>query len=453
MKPSTITSSFLLALVAVSGRAQFMEGTSAEGVSSLIGGKTVSFNLTKTSLRFDYAGKFEKRSAEERNGTRGYTNWGTSLVGGNAENIAQLVKNGTFVPSASASAFIFRGWTIGREKAAGILQPLKAIGDELNVLDEKFVKDTLQKETGRLVRSLTGATNVKVKDAVDRQKDNIGVLIADLNDIVKESTTTETEKIKIRDSINNLRNMLVKHQQYEKYLSLNERRKSVTEEYDNFRRLNPYKRVLIYGRLGVSATSFKFYESLNTTNFSQSFRDTVFTGPFGEAGVNLFTKSYLIFGLAAGFIRTNTLQGNTPSTLTIEKVSTDASGQTITSKRNVTAYQGVYRQYEQGYVKGDIIVLMAASQKGTFAINPFFRYAFGAKEVIANQLTTGINGYFFNHQGKFLGGLYAQRIYSIDVTSRNQNGTTFTVNRQGIEFGLRASYLFSTVFDVAKPNP
>lgn len=453
MTRARVTGSLLLALVGVAAQAQFMEGTSAEGVSSLIGGKTVSFNLTKTSLRFDYTGKFQKRSAEEGNGTGGYTNWGMSLAGGNNETIAQLVQNGAFTPAASASAFVFRGWTIGREKSAQILQPLKQIGDELNDLDEAFFTKTIRAETNRLVRVLKDPARSEVQKAVDAQKDNIGALIADLNDIAKAPDTSPNDKTDIRTGVKNLEDLLASHRQDERYLSLRERQKSVNEEYTNFRRLNPYKRVVVYGRLGASATSFKYYTSLNASNFSQSFRDTVFTGPFGEVGVNLFTKSYLIFGLAGGFIRANTLQGSTPSTLTIERTVTDALGQTITTKRNVTAYPGLYRQYGQGYVKGDVVALLAASQRGTFALNPFFRYAFGAQNVLANQLTLGLNGFFFNHQGKFLGGLYVQRPYAVNVTSQNRNGTTFTVNRQGLAFGLRASYLFSTLFDTANPNP
>lgn len=444
MKSSVAAGCFLLALLSTAGHAQFMEGTSAEGVSSLIGGKTIGFNVARTSLRFDYTGKFQKRSVEENNRSGGFTNWGTSLAGGNNENVAQLVKNGTFVPSASASAFLFRGWTIGREKSAALLDPLKSIEERLTVLDAKFFKDTLQPETARLIRRLTDPVKTTVQKAVDLQGDNIGGLIADLNDFAKEPTTTDKEKTELRNSVKVLRGLMANHRQFKERLALLESQKSVVEEYDNFLRLNPYKRVIVFGRAGLSATSFKFYDKLNATNFARSFRDTIFTAPFGELGVNLFTRSYLIFGLAAGFIRANTLQSGTPGTLTIESTSTDALGQTITTKRSITAYQGSYRQYGQGYVKGDMVVLLAASQRGTFALNPFFRYAYGSRAVIADQLTTGINGYFFNHQGKFLGGLYVQR---------TQNSPLLTGNGRAIEFGLRASYLLSTVFDTANPNP
>ena len=450
MKATVFFSVLLIGIYQVS-QAQFLADKSPEGVSSLIGGTSIGFDLTKTSLRFDYTGKFQPRSSELNNNRTSYTNWGGTLKGGNNNSIAQLIKDGSFEPSTSASAFIFRGWNLNQKKVNQILSPLNKVVPDLNKIDAEYARK-IKKETDQLVSSLSGPTKAEVKEVTDRFADDMSVLVGKLADIGKKSTVSTADKDRIVNSTRALNGLLAGFDTDARRNQLLDSQNAIQQQYKNFRRLNPYKRIVAYARLGTTATKFKYYQTLNTQNLSQSFSDTVFAGLFGELGVNYFTKSYLIFGLNVGYARANTLEDASPNTVTIQRVITDQIGQTVTTKRDITAYQGTFQQYGQFRVKGDAVALIPATQKGVLALNPYFRFATGANNIVADQIRLGINGYFFNQQGKFLGGLYIERNYAVEITSRSGNTTSFSVTRQGLEFGIRAAYLLDTFLNTAKPN-
>ncbi|AQG78518.1 hypothetical protein [Spirosoma montaniterrae] len=443
----------LISLLTLPGQAQFMQGAAPEGVSSLIGGKTVSLDVNKTSLRFDYTGKFGKNAKGIKNKpySNSYLNWGLSLIGGNNNNIAQLITKGAFTPSGNASAFVFWGKTLNQTSRNQILDPLLNINQELKKIDRQFTID-INTEMNRLKNALVSSNaslQSKVNALANGFDGNLGALILDLRDLRQTDVQTAGATLQLDQTINRLTDIETAHRDNRERLELRERQQTIQQEYRDFDRLNPYKRIVVYARAGTSATKYKFYQTLNSQNFSRSFTDTLFNGHFGEIGVNLYSKSYLIWGLAAGLIRNNTLQGAAPEKIIIERTATDALGQTINTKQEVTAYQGRYIQYQQVYIKGDVVGLLPTSERGTFAINPFFRYAHVSDNTLPSSLRIGINGYFFNQKGGFLGGLYIERTYRFTSV----NGNTFSVSRLGLDFGLRASFLFSTVFDTARPNP
>lgn len=430
---------------------QFMAGTAAEGVSSLVGGKTLGFNLTKTSLRFDYTARFRNRPGEEEGVVnRHFTNFGFSLTGGNSSNIAALVTKGVFTPAGSVSGFIFHGWTLNSAAQTKILDQKKQPQAELKKLRTDFFTKTIKPKLDVLKKKkLDPSVLPQVQTAITNQGDNVGGLVADLNDIANDPATPPADKAILKAAARDMDNAYKANEAGQQITDLKQRINAIQTDFENFRRLNPHKRIVLFARAGTSATNYKYYNSLHVADFSKSFRDTVFTGPFGEIGVNLYSRSYLIWGLAAGILRNNTLQDASPDKVAIERTQTDALGQRINSKQEVTAYRGTYKQYREAYVKGDVVVLLPTSERGTFAINPYFRYSLISDDIAPNSLRMGINGYFFNHKGKFLGGLYVERNYTFTNVSAN----TFSVTRQGLDFGLRASFLFSTVFDTDKPDP
>ncbi len=423
-----------------------MRDNAPDGNSSIIGGTSVSFDVQKTTLQLDYTGKFGKRNATE------YWNWGASLSGGNSNRLALLLQNGSFMPSARISGFVFRGWDISRNK----VNDLKAEYDRAATAVVNYKENTqkawfdthLKPELFALIQQLpnAGATTHKTLEDIYSRRISAGIVL--VLKLYKQAQLAAGPAFRPQfdDLIALIDERIRAFNNQPALLDLVAQENDLRQRYFAFQSLNPVRRFLVYGRVGTAATGFTYAPQINPADLAGSFRDSLFTSPYVELGGNFYTRGYLIMGLNVGYGRVNSLQSVDPVEYKYQRVITGNDGQQLTTESTIKAYVGVPTQYNQFRVKADLIGLIPTGDRGTLALNPYIRYSTTASS--QNSWRYGLAGYYFNRKGGFLGGLYAERM--LLVTDLGSN--TFSVAAKGITLGLRASYLLDTVFNTTSPR-
>lgn len=441
--PTVLTAAVLVGCCSFHTAAQFMRDNAPDGNSSLIGGTTVSFDVQKTTLQVDYTGKLGRRRAPTGNP---YWNWGASLSGGNSNNVAQLLQDGSFTPSARVAGFVFHGWNGHESGVDDVKDAYNEASDDVFLFragqqtwfEINLVPD-LSVQINRLPPTDRDAAQALYNDRIDK-----GITLVVIAYRQAQKQAPAARKPIFADIIALITEKMAQFNQQLTQLEL--KAETARQQYFDFQRQNPVRRFLVYGRAGVEAAGFSYFSRISPADIAGSFRDSLFTSPYIEVGGNLYARGYLIMGLNVGYGRVNTLQNSSPVVYKYRAVINGDGGQQLTSEREIRAYAGVPTQYGQFRVKADLIGLIPAGDRGTLALHPYVRFSTGA--TTQNRWRYGIAGYYFNRKGGFMGGLYAERTYLVTQTAPN----TRTVDAKGISLGLRAAYLLDSVFNVAKPR-
>lgn len=423
-----------------------MQDSAPDGNSSIIGGTSVSFDVQKTTLQLDYTGKFGKLGASE------YWNWGGSLSGGSSSRLALLVKNGSFVPSARVSGFVFRGWDISRKKVNDLKteydQAATSVANYKENAQKSWFDTHLKPNLFALIRQLPnlGATTHRTLEAIYISKLSAGITFVLRGYKQAQTAADPVSRPQFDDLIALIDEQIRAFNNQPALLDLVAQENDLRQRYFTFQSLNPVRRFLVYGRVGTAAAGFSYAPQINPANITGSFRDSLFTSPYVELGGNFYTRGYLIMGLNVGYGRVNSLQSVDPVEYKYQRVITGTDGQQLTTESTIKAYEGIPTQYNQFRVKADLIGLIPTGDRGTLALNPYVRFSTMATS--QSSWRYGLSGYYFNRKGGFLGGIYAERTLLITDLSAN----TFSVVSKGITLGLRASYLLDTVFNTASPR-
>lgn len=426
----------------VPGFGQFMQDNAPDGNSSLIGGTTVAFDVQKTTLQLDYTGKFRKSA---------FLNWGASLSGGNSNRLAQLLQQGSFVPTARIAGFVFHSWDADRKKTNDLQDVL--IGSSAAIVTfkkgqkawfDRELKDDLVREIKKLPN--VAPTAHAALEALYTARINAGITFVRRAYKQAQEAAPVAAKPLFDPLLDLIDDRISAFNTQPSLLALEAVAKADSQDYFRFQSLNPVRRFLVYGRVGVAATGFSYFPRINAADISGSFRDSLFTSPYVEVGGNFYTRGYLIMGLNVGYGRVNTLQNASPVTYTYQTVINGAGGQQLTSEQEIKAYAGTPTQYGQFRVKADFIGLIPTGDRGTLALNPYLRFSTSATP--QNRWRYGVAGYYFNRKGGFMGGLYAERTYIVTQLSPN----TFSTEATGLSLGIRASYLLDTMFNTEKPR-
>ncbi len=201
-------------------------------------------------------------------------------------------------------------------------------------------------------------------------------------------------------------------------------------------------RMLVYLRLGVKASEFKYDMGNTYTTLKTRFVDTQMVGHNIQLGTSLRFGGKWHIGLQVGNDLTNNRSELKKSVYKYTMNDTTLPG--LQQTKDVTAYSGTYGTYYNTYVNVDLLYAIDVApndENDNNLICPslYFRHNISGDNALKkNNTVLGASVNFVNsHSGKFMGGIYLQTD-DLFKTDNDQFSKT-------IRFGLVAKFSLSTI--------
>jgi hypothetical protein len=388
-----------MALVLRTSYSQILNNSSDGEGSTLFPGGAFSFDLGTSALGFSYV--YYGDSSFSKSGYFG----GLSVQAKNNEGISNLFNKGDFTPEGKGKLIIGRAWVWGEnslQKAINKLDSLskaKHLSDSLfyiklsSGLDSMFVKNIQDVKKRRLAKDEkdkgieTGSFKQLLKriDDLTIQEESLGsalekateYILIEVDDYAREQKGIKEKLKQLRDSVANSNTWL--------------------------------NRFSIYLEGGMNALSFKKYELVDSSNFSNNFTDKNFQGGDIRLGLNWQHGGSWLFGIALGYKNYNSFTLLTDKEYVVKNTLTSSSQQQTIEKK-MTAYTGKYNVFNQTYLFVDVIHFRKLDKKTIVAINPYFKLRMSSNATVYPDVKDiGLNLFFFKPKtGKLSGGIYVE---------------------------------------------
>jgi hypothetical protein len=124
-----------------------------------------------------------------------------------------------------------------------------------------------------------------------------------------------------------------------------------------------------YGRVGLTATEFKFDKGASHATFESRFIDTLRIGYFFEVGASIQRKMNFL-GASFGYLRANNFEGLDDQEYTFGVDTLLANGK-LSKKESFTAYSGEYEVYNQFYISLDYQRMIDLKESHYLLIGPY----------------------------------------------------------------------------------
>lgn len=384
----------LLALLASVSMAGQGVTKTAEGESTIVmKGGSIGLDLTKTQLTFGL------NNFQQTIGGNFEFLYGGSAKAENKEGIANLFSKGDFVPAASLDALA--GFSFSNGVSGEYEEALDAIAKRKTKLETEFPK--------KLRMQITNDINqAKLPQDI---KDKFLKGVATVVDITtanaykaKLVSDNALQQKELKDIANNIDDFI------KKYTAENNLITEITADAGNGVASKGYYQVMLFGYGGIQGSEFKRFTAFDTINLSNSFIDESYRGGRFGAGLNA-QCGILRFGITYGYYKTSNFARLTKKNYTWERTETQGS-QTVTEKKEISAYTGTYGEVEVNELNYDVIVNigLGTKNKSHLLINPYVRSQLMSRNasLLPNSTNIGCGFYFFKDSGKFLGGFYTE---------------------------------------------
>jgi hypothetical protein len=448
----------ILLVILLTGKIQAQVlGSDASGNSTILyQGKTVGIDVLKTAINLsvnNYKGELAKDSAK-------WLVWGINSQAKADENIANIFDGGSLGSDFKLEGFVGRSFNYGFSRRYKNLnteydsvQKLYDATKNLLYLSGKSSSEELDSLVQKEINAF--AKRIKISDTdIKPLSDTIPVILhRSIDDLVFIKITSYANTLKdkeqrffvralaIKLSRSNDRNALAEADLRDKSEKL---RVSMTN-------LRGYwaKRLTLYAMAGLNTSAFKYFSTLDSSNFSNSFEDKFFTGGHAYVGANYNLGAQCLFGLNGGVNYDNNLISLKSKEYTL-KTSNSNSTQTLTSEKKITAYSGDYNVIYTYPVNADIIIFFNITDSAKMALNGYLRQSFSDhKKIVPNTTNFGLAVYFFKRsKSKFLGGMYVEAPDVRNNIAKMDAEAHLRQLNNRLTFGLIAKFTFSSLFSI-----
>ncbi|WP_294823232.1 hypothetical protein [uncultured Flavobacterium sp.] len=372
----------------------------AEGESTIfMKGSSIGLDIGKTQLSFGI-NNLQQALTHNHN----YIG-GVSVKGENKEGLANLFKEGNFVPAASLEGFIGGRISFGEKK--------ESIEDRsrINAKLEKFDRQRIDECRNLIVTGVIASTSLS-QEASDKLIKSVEPSIFRFKEVrtvidAVKPLASDTDALKEWTLLSNGFDDFKKD--YEA------KRKEVQESRDvgwsQFARKG-FTEILAFGYGGITGSEFKRFIAFELTDLSKSFIDESFRGGRGGAGINIHHGSFT-FGVTYGYLKTNNYALLTKKEYSLKQTATSTAqaGQTLTEEKKVTAFSGNYGEVEFNELNIDVIYNLRLDEQANYLlINPYMKSQLMSRNsaILPNSTNLGIGCYFFKSSGAFIGGFYTE---------------------------------------------
>lgn len=361
--------------------------------------------------------------------------YGFNLKAKNNDGVAELFTQGSFNPESKIIGIIGRSWYSDNDLYfQKTNKTLRSKINELENLTQNFVKNI----NGIIdtIKVVKDSNETELKELKEELKNLIeSVALEDLsNKMLSVATKYKTYK-KIIESVS-----LTTKLKYLQYLGtkqdLENEVKSLESEFVSLRKYG-YKRVTYYITGGINSSIFKLQNTIDTSNFSNSFKNQEYYGYDFKLGMNCQFGGEWILGTSIGIQKNNTQDNLTKKEYTLRTVTSNSSQQLISEKK-ITAFAGDYKTFQQAKIEADVVRFIKAG-KDIVALDLYLRQFFPINNTISTDITNiGISTYFFKNTGNFIGGIYIEFPDVFNNIDRGKGSNELKPFERRISFGLVA---------------
>jgi hypothetical protein len=195
--------------------------------------------------------------------------------------------------------------------------------------------------------------------------------------------------------------------------------------------------ILPYITGGIRATSFRQALAIDTSNFINSFPTTYFRGGNFGVGVNGQVGPFLVGILYNLYVETDNFDYLKTKEYTYRQTQTKG-GSSLVSEEKITAYSGDYTPVTAQELSIDALRFFKVGSKTILPVTLYSRISFNSNNAdkYPNVFTLGGGIYFFQNNGKFLGGLYVELPDINNNVERTFNKTNPNLRRSIDRFTL-----------------
>lgn len=167
-------------------------------------------------------------------------------------------------------------------------------------------------------------------------------------------------------------------------------------------RLTPF----LFG--GIQARNFSLFTGTNFSNFSNSFKDTLYRGGTFGFGFNLQYGGWWL-GATYSYLDGDNFVNLSSKQYTIRTADTSGN-QSMIAEKSKTAYSGKYAKVETNQLNIDLLREFIFNDSSRLLANAYYRGSLCSRDTafIKNYSNIGIGLYFMGKKAKFLGGLYIE---------------------------------------------
>lgn len=409
-------------------QAQKLEDKASSSSSFIFKDGAVNYNISEKELSFGY-----NNLNSAYIDTNGFA-WGLMLKGKNDNNSATIISKDNY-SSEGKTEFFIGYFGVEKKKTNDYIFNLIIKEQEIEST-QKNNRETYIRKTKELIKLLISKPNDTTKLIEVLNKEDLfftrHVNLSDYDE--KEKVESLLEKL-VRDDKLMVDNLLLQEK-------LNAVRKEI-KKYQTSKKRQPYIMEMIFCRMSAYGQSFKHYNTVDSSNFFNSFKSKSFTGFSVGVGYQYKFKN-VDFTFSYNHILSNNFFALNKKTFKIhEEIFNSDSTQKLTKEKELTAYTGEYKIYNYQQINLDFLIYYPLKNTETVAvINPYFigNVNYDHNIDLPNHFSVGVSTYLFKNDGSLIGGFY---IESFDVTNqieKQKENSELEPLYKRLKIGLSVSY-------------
>jgi len=213
--------------------------------------------------------------------------------------------------------------------------------------------------------------------------------------------------------------------------------------------LHPW-RITPFLQGGVNARSFTLFTGINTSDLSNSFKDTLFRGGTIGMGLNIQYQNFWIGATYSYLDGDNFIELNSKDYTISTKDS--VGNQILLQEKKKTAYSGKYGKVKTNQLNIDVVWDARINDSSRVLVSAYLRSSRASRNtaLLKNYFNLGIGLYFLGKKSKFLGGLYIELPDVNNELEKAKPANEINIHSplKKLTFGISTKFSFSSMLSM-----